>query len=219
MTTNRKNYNRTYYLNHRQKTIDRAGKWNREHPIEKAKCNKNWRRANLKHCTEYKRKYDHKHGTKPLNEAKTTGAYLGVCIAEKRIADIDNKTKRMPYHNHGYDIVLGNIKIEVKSACTFHRKGKSDSWGFHIDRNDTADIIICLAFDNRETLNLIHAWKIPRGETRDLIYLQIPKSKLKKWGRYEISINNLPDLLRISDNETREDTREFEDDTGRDREI
>lgn len=118
-------------------------------------------------CRECKRKHElersHLKGIKrPMNVAKECASFLGVHIAERALSKFFDYIERMPYGNPGYDFICGRgYKIDVKSACTRHSNGKHPHWIFCTKRNHIADYFLCLAFDDRTSLEPQHVWLIP----------------------------------------------------------
>ena len=96
----------------------------------------------------------------------------------------------MPYGHKGFDFRCNKGKqIDVKSACIRTRHDLSDSWGFHISRNQIADYFLCIAFDNRKDLNPLHIWLIPGIIINHLTGISISESTLPKWDEYKLDIN------------------------------
>lgn len=142
---------------------------------------------------------------RPMSDAKESSVFLGVHIAERVLSAVFGDIKRMPYGNPGYDFICKNgFKIDVKSSCLHpgdHRRGY---WKFQIKYNTAADHFLCLAFDNRESLNPLHIWLIPGVIVSGKKTLNISNSTspLKKWKRYERPIDKISaccDTLRGSE--------------------
>jgi hypothetical protein len=159
---------------------------------------KEWRRTHrdeqkayyLAYRAKYPRRISlHARGiTRPLSEATETGVYLGVHIAERVLSRFFDNIKRMPYGNPGYDFSCGRgFSIDSKCSCIRHPVGRSPNWQFQIRKNDTADYFLCLAFDNRESLEPQHVWLIPGNVVCHLTGLTISNipSSLAKWSKYE----------------------------------
>jgi len=134
-------------------------------------------------------KYSRKKGHQPLNENKRCGLYLGVHIAEQILSQAFKNVKRMPMHNPGYDVICNHKKkIDIKSSC---QRKRDDSWSFGINHNTIADYFLCLAFDNRERLNPLHAWLIPGSKVNHLVCLSIHQSTINKWDAYKLDISKI----------------------------
>ena len=119
---------------------------------------------------------------------KNCSQYLGCYIAEQILSKIFKDVKVMPQQNHGYDIICNqDKKIDIKSSAT----GYKDNWHFNIWRNKIADYFLCIAFDNREDLNPVHLWLIPGEDINHLTGIEILKSKLSKWSKYEQPIDKV----------------------------
>ena len=74
-----------------------------------------------------------------------------------------------------------------------NREWNSISWAFNIGRNTTADYFLCLAFDNREDLNPLHAWLIPGSKINHLTGTSISPSTLHKWDAYALDTSKIGD--------------------------
>jgi len=126
-------------------------------------------------------------------KSKNCGMYLGIYIAERVLSKVFEGVHRMPIRNHGYDFICSNgYKIDVKSAC-LHSKGKYVGWTFIIKKNKIADYFLCLAFDNRESLNPLHMWLIPGNIINHLAGLGIGENNksVLKWAKYERSLDKV----------------------------
>lgn len=131
-----------------------------------------------------------------MENNKSCASYLGVHIAERILSKIFKNVQRMQYGNPGYDFTCGrDYKIDVKTACA--RKRYSGTWGFHINKNQTTDYFLCLAFDNRKDLNPQHIWLIPGYILNTNMSANISKSTLDKWSKYEL--NKLDDIISCCD--------------------
>lgn len=113
--------------------------------------------------------------------------YLG-CIAEELLAKTFKDVKRMPYRNPGFDIICNqDFKIDVKSSAT----GYKGNWSFSIGKNKVADYFLCVAFEDREDLIPAHVWRIPGKNVNHLTGIEILKSQLSKWSKYEQSLDRV----------------------------
>jgi hypothetical protein len=126
--------------------------------------------------------------SRPMSEATDTSSYLGVYIAERALSKFFDNIERMPFGHPGYDFVCGKgFKIDVKSCCIRKMKQGNPCWMFTIRRNPVADWFLCLAFDNRESLEPQHVWLIPAYLINHLKTWGIRDSPavLSKWRDYE----------------------------------
>ena len=96
----------------------------------------------------------------------------------------------MPHGHPGYDFICNRgMKIDVKSGTTHTSKTRADSWLFNIKRNTIADYFLCIAFDNRDDLNPLHVWLIPRDFVNDKIGVGISVTTIDKWDEYRLPID------------------------------
>ena len=99
---------------------------------------------------------------KPQSENKSCSSYLGIYVAERALSKFFDNITRMPANNPGYDFICGRgFKIDVKSGCLTKRKDRRPDWTFVVSKNKVADYFLCLAFDDRESLDPQHVWLIP----------------------------------------------------------
>lgn len=148
--------------------------------------------SNRDKIRERQRRYYHTHYDKPASENKQCFMFLGVHVAERVLSKVFKDVERMPYGNVGFDFFCNQgKKIDVKSTCTRTHDKWSDSWGFHIGNNRTADYFLCIAFDNREDLNPLHIWLIPAEAINHQKSASISKSALSKWDKYKLDINKV----------------------------
>jgi len=134
-------------------------------------------------------------GIRPLAEAKDSGSYLGVHIAEKVLSEVFESAEWMSANNPGYDFICScGFKVDVKSACLRQRKS-SIGWEFTIRKNMVPDYFALLAFDSVDDLNPMHLWLIPGGIINEKASITITNSPkcLAKWERYEQPINSVVD--------------------------
>ena len=156
------------------------------------KCNNEkgrlWRKANPDRVKANNIRAGRMRGEQPYNKNKECAAFLGVHVAERVLSRVFKNVKRMPYGHPGYDIVCNkNKKIDIKSACI----NKHDAWVFNIRRNLIADYFLCLAFDNREDLNPLHAWLIPAKEVNCFTGIGICKNTIHKWDAYKLDVSRV----------------------------
>lgn len=117
-----------------------------------------------------------------MPENKNCPTYLGCYVAEQLLIKIFKNVQRMPYGNHGFDIICNrDLKIDIKSSAT----GNQGSWQFLIRKNTIADYFLCIAFEDREDLNPIHLWLIPGKDINYLTIIAISKRNITKWSKYE----------------------------------
>lgn len=133
----------------------------------------------------------HESGKKrPMGEATDCSLYLGVHIAEELLANYFDNMQRMPPNNPGFDFICGkNFKIDVKSACLDGNNKRR--WAYQIDKNQTADYFLCIAFTDRESLNPEHVWLIPGNVLNGKICVSISKNTLRRWEKYERPLDGL----------------------------
>jgi hypothetical protein len=125
-----------------------------------------------------------------MNENQDCTQFLGICVAEKVCSEIFHNARRMPNNNPGYDIACNkNKRIDVKSSCIHIFSKTGMGWIFHINKNKTADCFLCIAFDNREDLNILHLWIIPGNVLNHLTGTSISVNTLDKWKKWEKPID------------------------------
>jgi hypothetical protein len=129
-----------------------------------------------------------------MSEAKDCSSYLGVYIAEKLLSNFFDHTTHMPLNNPGYDFVCGKgFKIDVKSSCYVIQGKSTPRWQFDIDRNQIADYFLCIAFNDRVSLNPLHVWLIPSQIVNDHLCFCVTDNPrgLSKWSNYERPIDKV----------------------------
>ena len=147
-----------------------------------------WRKNNPEKERARSTRGHRKEGHLPMSENKDCSVYFGVYIAERVLRNSFNDVEMMPYGNKGYDFVCNQGKlIDGKSSC-FNKDGR---WQFHINRNPIADYFLCLAFDNRKSLNILHAWLLPGEKFNHLVSVSISPSTINKWSEYERDITKI----------------------------
>lgn len=128
-------------------------------------------------------------GHLPFNKNKDCPMFLGVHVAERVLSHVFKDVEVMPMNHPGYDFICARDKrIDIKSACFL---GKPPHWHFNIFRNTTADYFLCLAFDNREDLNPLHAWLLPGEKFNHLMNASIRPSTTYKWNKYQLDISKI----------------------------
>ena len=165
-------------------TIKRSKEYYQTHHKEKSEKGKEYRRKNLD-------KIRQRRGQMPMYENKLCSSYLGVFIAERLCRHLFKDVEVMPYGNTGYDIMCNKgKKIDVKSSCTRFLNDNRSYWIFEVDHNTTADFFICVAFDNRSDLNLLHMWMIPAKEVSNKGRISVQSSYVHKWDKWKRDIND-----------------------------
>ena len=152
-----------------------------------------YQHKNPGHLRDQTREWLHRTGrNKPMNENKNCAAYLGVHIAEQVLSIAFKNVKVMPYGNPGFDFICGGgYMIDVKSSCRHHHENRADYWLFTINKNRIADYFLCLAFDNRESLNPEHLWLIPAGNINNRMGVSISETVLDRWAEYALDIDQI----------------------------
>ena len=146
-----------------------------------------WEDANPDKVKASRTKHNRKNGHLPMSENKECSQYLGIHKAERLLKHFFDDVEVMPYGHPGYDFVCKNgKKIDVKSSCT---RKTTTRWSFIIDKNTIADYFWCVAFDNREDLNILHIWMLPGDKFNHLTTASISESTLYKWSEYEKPID------------------------------
>lgn len=162
---------RLYYETNRDKILTYRRSYRKNNP-DKVKAN------NTKHHRS--------RGGQSMRENKKCSAYIGVYINEGLLKHYFNDVEGMPYGHPGYDFICNNgWKIDAKSSAT----GDKGRWTFRIDHNIIADYFFCVAYDNREDLNIIHIWLLPGDKFNHLVSATISKSTIDKWAEYEKPID------------------------------
>ena len=146
--------------------------------------------------------HNRKNGAFSMRENKECTVHYGVYINEKLLKLYFNDVEVMPYGHPGYDFICNNgWKIDGKSSFT----GDKGYWQFTIKCNTTADYFFCVAYDNREDLNIIHIWMLPADKFSHLTGTSIRPSTLSKWAEYEQPIDKV-----ISCCDSMRDNQEYE---------
>ena len=128
----------------------------------------------------------------PMGENRECAAFLGIHVAEKALAATFENVTRMPTGNTGYDFICGKgFKIDVKSSCRNVQEGVADSWKFHIHYNEIPDYFLCIAFDNRDSLNPEHLWLIPGDVVNKKASARVSVSTLSRWAKYEKPVDEV----------------------------
>lgn len=150
------------------------------HVSTRVKCQYNPRTDHTGIYTDFKKTCD---GTSEIN--RSCALYLGVHVAERVLSKVYKDVIKMRNGNPGYDFVCNKgHKIDVKSACA--RKDRN-AWIFNIKKNRIADYFLCLAFDDRESLNPERIWLIPSNKVKHLTGFQVTRSRVDKFQEYELT--------------------------------
>ena len=177
---------------------------NRGYESSNEYCKEQAKNRGYENRGEYNRKMDYKKGIGTglsMSENKDCSAYLGVHICENKefLNKIINIIENMSYNNPGYDVVCTkDKKVDVKCSCLSSNK----QWNFAIKKNKIADYFLCISFDNRDYLNIIHIWLIKGNDViektnhhrseefifneKDTVNISKGDRALKRWKKYEI---------------------------------
>lgn len=131
---------------------------------------------------------------RPMSDAPDCPSYLGIYVAEQVLSKFFDHMERTLPNTKGYDYICGKgYKIDVKSSCMLRPKNGNPLWGFHLYYNSIADWFLCLAFDNRESLNPMHVWLLPGKKFSNKSGISITNTTrgLAKWAKYERPIDNV----------------------------
>lgn len=172
---------------------DYQREYQRKHREYQREYQRDYRQKHRGQNREYLRDYMHRTGrNQPMSKKRDCPAFLGIHVAERVLSHIFKNVTRMPYNNPGYDFVCNNgFLVDAKAACRGHHLHRSDNWTFHIHKNQIAQYFICLAFNNREDLTPEHIWLIPAGDINDKVGVSIADSRIDRWSRYELPINQV----------------------------
>ena len=171
--------------------------WRKQNPILVKKSQTKTYKKHAENRREYALQYRRKHGVLPYNKNKTCSQYLGIHISERILSNVFEDVTRMPFNHPGYDFICKNgYKIDVKSSCLGviqpeHIGHRNPRWSFMIRKNKIVDYFLCLAFDNRNDLNPMYVWLIPGKDINTKIKLSIATSKLSKWDKYKLQIDDV----------------------------
>lgn len=146
-----------------------------------------WREVNVGKAREIRTRCERNHGVRSYNENETCSMFLGIHIAERVLSHVFNGVERMPMNNPGYDFICNHgKKIDVKSSCL-----QKNGWSFAIKRNIIADYFLCIAFDNREDLNPLHLWLLPRNGFSHLTGVSIRLTTIHKFNEYKLDVTKI----------------------------
>ena len=142
---------------------------------------RSWREKNPEKARAIHTRQNRKNGQLPMNENKDSPAFLGVYVNERLIRFHFNDVEVFPYGHPGFDFICNkNMKIDGKSSCL----RKDGRWLFDIGRNTTADYFLCVAYDDREHLNIAHVWLIPGNKVNGCQSISVSPSTVHKWDKY-----------------------------------
>ena len=139
----------------------------------------------------------------PMDKNRQCPMFLGIYVAERVLSLVFKNVKRMTINNKGFDFICGRgYKIDVKSACRRARTGHSNSWSFRIGKNKIADYFLCMAFDDRESVNPEHLWLIPGRIVNNQTSIDMTESMLRKWSKYEQPLDNVIQCCNVLKTDT-----------------
>ena len=172
---------RLRYKENPDKERARVAIWRKANPEKARACVTRWRKENPEKNKACVTRSHRKNGQLPMSENKDSAAYLGVYINERLIRFHFKDVKVMPYGHSGFDFICNkNMKIDAKSACLT----ADGRWMFAIKHNTEADYFLCVAYDDREHLNIVHVWMIPGEVVNHLKGASISPSTIHKWDKY-----------------------------------
>lgn len=126
---------------------------------------------------------------KSSDPCRNVGNFLGVNVAEEVLSRVFKDVQRMPY-GHPFDLICNKDKlVDVKAAS--RRNGVNSSWFFNIYKNSIPDYFACLAFDNVDSLNLLHFWLIPGEKVNNKTGFSVVENDLDSWAEFEKPIDEL----------------------------
>jgi hypothetical protein len=164
---------------------DSVKQWALDNPERRDDYQKQWRKSHPGNTA----KHNHKTGKqRPFTEAKDCSLYFGVYVAERALSRFFDHIERMPYGNPSFDFRCGRgYLIDAKSACLTQEGTKSPRWWFNIKKNTVPDYFLCIGFDNRESLDPMHVWLVPREILNNRVGFGITNTQkgLRKWEKYE----------------------------------
>ena len=143
--------------------------------------NRSWVKENPDKARAISTRQNRKRGHLSMSENKKCPEYLGIAVNERLIRHRFKDIVVMPHNYPGYDFICNkNMKIDGKSSCL----RKDGRWLFAIRRNTEADYFLCVAYDDREHLNIAHVWLIPGKDVNDHMNISIKSSTIHKWDKY-----------------------------------
>lgn len=152
-----KEYNKTYYKNHREKII------------------------------KQNQKYRYKHDIHRMAKNKDCSSYLGCYINERILRHVMPNAILMGNCNPGFDLVCGKGHlVDAKSSTLRHQKNGYPHWHFCIKQNKIPNYFLLTAYKDRESLEIMHMWLIPGNVINDKMSVSISISTIHKWDAYKI---------------------------------
>ena len=166
-----------------------------------------WRKLHRERSNESQRNWRHRTGRHGLmSKNKSCSIYLGIWVAERALSTFFDRIQKAPYGKTGFDFICNRgAKVDVKSSCLYvYPHNSSSHWSFDIRRNVIADYFLCLAFDNRESLNPQHVWLVPSKKVSAFASLKISNSQrgLAKWKEFERPLDKVItccNLMRVEE--------------------
>lgn len=184
--SDRTEYYRQYYAEHRDKKRERSRQYYAEHREQENERSRRWHAEHRDVANKRVRQGYYNSGGQAMSENHSCPAFLGVYVAERLLSRLFKNATRMPINNPGFDFRCGQgYMVDVKASCRHISPHGTVAWSFNIDRNDTADFFLCIAFDNRCDLNPLHYWLIPGDVLSRLVCASISETTLAKWAKYE----------------------------------
>lgn len=193
-----------YRIDHRgyicrscQREYDRE--YRREHAQERREYNQKYNQEHRERHRERMREWIHRTGRQqPMSKNRQCSSFLGVYVAERVLSHVFKHVERMPTNNPGFDFICGGgHRIDVKSSCRHVHEHWADQWVFTINKNPIAEYFLCLAFDNRESLNPEHVWIIPAADVNDRVGVGISETTLGKWDEYALDVSKVSKCCNI----------------------
>jgi len=180
-----------YQRDNPDKIRERLRRWRKTCPehvkTKRAQRQARWAKENTDKMNAASTKHKRNKGVCPFNENRKCSMFLGCHIAERVLSYVFNNVERMPINNPGYDFICGRgKKIDVKSGCL--NGIQYPYWHFTIKHNTTADYFLCIAFDNRKDLNLLHVWLLPGDKFSRYVGIGICQNTIHKWDEYRLDI-------------------------------
>lgn len=147
-----------------------------------------WRGDNCEKVREQGIRAIRKKGIVPMSENRGCSAFLGVHVAERVLSSVFKNVERTPYGNSGYDFICNHgKKIDVKSSCL----RKDGRWLFNLKKNTIADHFLCIAFDDRDSLNPLHVWLLPSNIFGTMRSVSIKPSTIDIWDEHRLNIDDV----------------------------
>lgn len=128
------------------------------------------------------------HINAPMDENTKCGDYLGCYITEQLLSKVFSNVVMMPKNYPGFDFTCSKgYKIDSKASIIRTNYKTKPFWMFNIRKNKIPDYFCCVAFDNRENLNVLHWWLFPSEVVNKFTGITIMNNEksLSKWKMYE----------------------------------